>query len=399
MAAQREGRAAGEAGSKGISGASCENRQITGNGKEKEEMKKAKRAYKAAGLILALTVLLAGAGCAGKPSEERDGADLIATDGALVIDGEGNALLTDGTGQKMPRQMIFSLSEVQEAESEAEAVSEAGIAAQSLATSVTVTATISPSYAADKSVDWGVAFADGTTSSAATDYIQVTPTTDGALTATVTCLKAFSKKILITATSRSNPDVADSCEVDYLQRASGATVYLGNNVMTYSASGTSTSALNVVIGLLGDSGATGGTVRIGGYGGVGTITQTFTTTVQYVGSKTFMSSSFAPDGTFTYKYWISLPTVTLTTQTEFSFGRTSLNALGATLNRQISGSTNTTTEALSALTSSIAEKMWSATPTPRSIGSIVVTVSGDKDAQYGLSAKTWTTSIFASSYV
>lgn len=359
-------------------------------------MMKAKTACKAAGLILAFSVLFACAGCTVDPTEERDGADLVTADESIVIDGDGNALLTDGTVQQMPKQMIFSLSEVQEAESEAE-ISE--ISEYSSEASVTVTATITPSYAADKSVDWSVAFADGTTSSAASDYVQVTPATDGALTATVTCLQAFSKKILITATSRSNPDVSDSCEVDYLQRASGATVYFGNNVMTYSASGISTSGINFVIGLFGDDGATGGTVYFGGYGGAGTITQTFTTTVQFVGSTTFLSSSFNPDGTFTYRYWISLPTVTLASLTEFSFGMTSLDALGATLNSQISGSTLVTTEALSALTSSIAGKMWSGSATPRVMGTIVVTVSGDKDEQYGLSAKTWQTSVFASSYV
>lgn len=360
-------------------------------------MMKAKTACKAAGLILAFSVLFACAGCTVDPTEEQDGADLVTADEAIVIDGDGNALLTDGTVQQMPKQMIFSLSEVQEAESEAE-ISE--ISEYSSEASVTVTATITPSYAADKSVDWSVAFADGTTSTDATDFVTVTPESDGSLTATITCLKAFSKQILVTVTSRSNPDVSGSCEVDYLQRASGYSMTFGEYVLTYSESAASVSGFNAVIGLLDDDGATSADVHLYyAYGGTGSITQTFTATVQFVGNSNFMKSSFAFDNTFTYTYWIELPTVTLTSGMTFSFGQTYLESQGATLHYMISGSTLKTEEALSTITSSIASKMWSGSATPRVMGTIVVTVSGDKDEQYGLSAKTWSTSVFASSYV
>ena len=85
-----------------------------------------------------------------------------------------------------------------------------------------LTATVEPIEAMDKSVDWSIAFANPTSAWAngktVTDYVTVTPTEDGALTATVECLQAFGEQIVVTCTSRNNPDVSAACTVDYEQK-------------------------------------------------------------------------------------------------------------------------------------------------------------------------------------
>lgn len=83
--------------------------------------------------------------------------------------------------------------------------------------SKTVTANISPSNAANKELDWGIAWADGAelSSQEVTDYVTVTPTSDDATTATVTCKQPFrGSSIVITATSRESGAVG-YCGVAY----------------------------------------------------------------------------------------------------------------------------------------------------------------------------------------
>lgn len=93
-----------------------------------------------------------------------------------------------------------------------------------------VTATITPSNAANKTVDWSIEFAndssDWATGKTVTDYVTVTPTSDGALTANVVCLQAFAEQIIITAASRGNPDIKGTCTVDYAQKYAGTSTSL-----------------------------------------------------------------------------------------------------------------------------------------------------------------------------
>lgn len=94
-------------------------------------------------------------------------------------------------------------------------------------TAGTITATITPSNATDKSLDWSVAWANASSSWATgktvTDYFTVTPSSDGATTANWQCLKGFSEPIVVTATSRSNPDVSGTVNVDYVKRVTSLT--------------------------------------------------------------------------------------------------------------------------------------------------------------------------------
>lgn len=116
-------------------------------------------------------------------------------------------------------------------------------------TAYQLTATIVPENATDKTVDWTIAWAvppqhsGGTIGDedpgsvwamgkTVTDYVTVTPTSDGALTANVECLKDFGAQVKVTVTSRDNPDVKANCLVDYTQKLQGVKATFGSTVLT-----------------------------------------------------------------------------------------------------------------------------------------------------------------------
>lgn len=79
----------------------------------------------------------------------------------------------------------------------------------------TLTATIIPVTAANKQVDWSVAWADPGNTRNVTDYLTVTPKTSGSTIATVACFKPFDGNIVITVTTRDSGFWAQ-CIVDYV---------------------------------------------------------------------------------------------------------------------------------------------------------------------------------------
>lgn len=95
-------------------------------------------------------------------------------------------------------------------------------------TAYLLTATILPEEAFDKSVYWSVAWVDPESEWAAdktvTDYVTVTPTEDGALTANVVCLQAFGEQVKVIVTCRDNPTVKANSLCDYAKRISSLTV-------------------------------------------------------------------------------------------------------------------------------------------------------------------------------
>ena len=96
-------------------------------------------------------------------------------------------------------------------------------------TAYELTATITPEEATDKTVDWSVEWYDTKNSSwdndkDVNDYITVTPTEDGALTATAECLQAFAVQIKIIVTSRDNPAAYAECVCDYAQKLQNVSV-------------------------------------------------------------------------------------------------------------------------------------------------------------------------------
>ena len=106
----------------------------------------------------------------------------------------------------------------------------------------TLTATVQPADAANKAIDWSVSFTDSgdewATGKTVTDYVTVTPTSDGALTAKVENIAAFGEQITVKATSRDNSSAYATCTVEYLQRTTGYTFVLDEK--TYNTTGTKT---------------------------------------------------------------------------------------------------------------------------------------------------------------
>ena len=96
---------------------------------------------------------------------------------------------------------------------------------------VIVKATVKPDNATYKEVDWAIAWDQEEIDKQEniwnswwqgdeqiTDYVTVTPTTDGSTTATVKCLKPFGVPAIITVTSRNNPNAKATCRVDFVKR-------------------------------------------------------------------------------------------------------------------------------------------------------------------------------------
>lgn len=96
-----------------------------------------------------------------------------------------------------------------------------GVSAQA-ESALTITATVTPENATNIALDWSVAFADPAsewaTGKTVTDFVIVTPTEDGALTAVVENFSAFGEQIIITVTSRENSAISASCTADYAER-------------------------------------------------------------------------------------------------------------------------------------------------------------------------------------
>ena len=109
------------------------------------------------------------------------------------------------------------------------AYAESGVSALA-DTAYTLTATVEPNYSGEKEFDWSIKFQNASSSWAngktVTDYVTVTPTSDGANTATVECKQAFGEKIIVTCTSRDYAGLSATCTVDYAQRITGMDVTL-----------------------------------------------------------------------------------------------------------------------------------------------------------------------------
>ncbi len=86
----------------------------------------------------------------------------------------------------------------------------------------TITATVTPSNATNKSVDWAMSWAnpdsDWATGKTVTDYIVLTPESDGALVATAECVQAFGEQIIVSIVCRENPELKANCTLDYKQK-------------------------------------------------------------------------------------------------------------------------------------------------------------------------------------
>ena len=135
-------------------------------------------------------------------------------------------------------------------------MSGATVASENGSVSKTLTATITPASAENKKVNWSVSWADDAAlkDKNISEYITVTPASDGALTATVTCKKAFRGSMAIVKVVTRDGGYTATCTVAYEGKptsmsinsgASGKANYLGSNSYTV--------ALENVFGDLGES--------------------------------------------------------------------------------------------------------------------------------------------------
>ena len=81
--------------------------------------------------------------------------------------------------------------------------------------SKTLTATVYPSDARNKAVDWTLEWLDTEKQDVLSEYLTLVPSSDGANTATLTCLKAFEGEALITVTTREGGYI-DTCRVVFV---------------------------------------------------------------------------------------------------------------------------------------------------------------------------------------
>lgn len=121
--------------------------------------------------------------------------------------------IASGDGKNMFEGQIYEMPSVLAFSADATTASDSGHTA-----SVTLTATVLPVEATNKLVDWSVAW--GVTkqhgSENVTDYVTVTPKSDGSNIATVTCKKAFGDdEIIVTVTTREGGFTA-KCQVLYV---------------------------------------------------------------------------------------------------------------------------------------------------------------------------------------
>ncbi len=107
-------------------------------------------------------------------------------------------------------------------------------------TAYTVTATITPANAANKKVDWSLTFSNTnsawSTGKKVTDYVTVTPASDGALTATVQCKAAFGDKVNLVVKSRENAMATATVSIGYRQRIESWDVTINNVKFTTGSS-------------------------------------------------------------------------------------------------------------------------------------------------------------------
>ena len=107
-------------------------------------------------------------------------------------------------------------------------------------TSYTITATIEPA-SARQNANWSVAWANGSsawaTGKTVTDYVTITPTEEGSLTATLACVKPFSEQVILTVSAMGNADKTATCTVDYQQRLTVNSLKLGGGTLSTDSCG------------------------------------------------------------------------------------------------------------------------------------------------------------------
>lgn len=155
-----------------------------------------------------------------------------------VMDGAGNAMDAD-TVYAMPEAMSFSAASLAQARAQFNEPSGTTVTSDE-SVDVRIEAYVRPDDAANKKVDFSVAWGTAPThgSEPVENYLTVTPDSDGSTTATVSCKKAFGDDtILITVTTREGGYTA-TCTVTFTGIADGISIS-GSTATKKSSSGRS----------------------------------------------------------------------------------------------------------------------------------------------------------------
>lgn len=113
--------------------------------------------------------------------------------------------------------------------------------------SVTVTpAELAPYVKVDWSVAWQNADSEWATGKTVTDYVTVTPTADGALTAEVACKAAFGEKVVVSVSVRDDATLKAECICDYQARIDEITVLCLSRQNTWKSGADATNTENRV---------------------------------------------------------------------------------------------------------------------------------------------------------
>lgn len=181
-------------------------------------------------------VMLAGIILGWFEKKEEPPAEEEQTEQAAVMDGEGNAMDAD-TVYAMPEAMSFSAASLAQARAQFNEPSGTTITSDE-SVDVRIEAYVRPDDAANKKVDFSVAWGTAPThgSEPVENYLTVTPDSDGSTTATVSCKKAFGDDtILITVTTREGGYTA-TCTVTFTGIADGISIS-GSTATKKSSSG------------------------------------------------------------------------------------------------------------------------------------------------------------------
>lgn len=153
-----------------------------------------------------------------RPNDDKERTEQTAS--AVVVDGDGNAMDGD-TIYPMPEKMSFSAAAFA-VPLAGERVPETTVTSEQ-SVDVRIQAYVRPDDAVNKEVDFSVAWGNAPThgSEDVSDYLTVTPDSDGSTMATISCKKSFGDDtIVITVTTREGGYTA-TCTVTFTGIASG----------------------------------------------------------------------------------------------------------------------------------------------------------------------------------
>ncbi len=91
-----------------------------------------------------------------------------------------------------------------------------------------LTATITPITAENKAVEWALAWADSSIAESVTDYLKLTPTSSGALTATIECLAPFKDKQAVVTVTTVDGGFTASCYVSFFGKPTSILINNGS---------------------------------------------------------------------------------------------------------------------------------------------------------------------------